>query len=250
MNTLVTIGSKQYSCDLSKPLDISIPIKENGSNPNCYYSPECAFKVIRAGSFVGSVEEGGAVNHKQVILTPHGNGTHTECYGHISAEQNATINRTLTRSHLLAELISIEPTITTEGDLVATFASFEKSLKSLPEAVIIRTLPNSTEKLSKNYSGANPPYLDWRIAEFLNDNGIRHLLVDLPSVDKEVDGGKLLAHRAFWGLPDRVRMDSTITELIFVDNNIENGLYLLDLQIINIELDASPSRPILFKLFE
>jgi kynurenine formamidase len=39
-------------------------------------------------------------------------------------------------------------------------------------------------------------------ALFLHESGIKHLLIDLPSVDKEKDEGKLLAHKAFWNVTD------------------------------------------------
>ena len=52
-------------------------------------------------------------------------------------------------------------------------------------------------------------------------------LVDLPSVDREVDGGRLEAHHAFWGLPDNPRHHCTITELVYVPSNAPDGMYLL-----------------------
>src|SRR5690606_17094599 len=103
--------------------------------------------------------------------------------------------------------------------------------------------PNDGHKLHTNYSGANPPYLDHAAVEYLVECGVEHLLLDLPSVDREEDGGKLLAHKAFWKYPDTVaagRQSCTITELIFVDAAIKDGLYLLNLQIASFELDVSP----------
>lgn len=34
--------------------------------------------------------------------------------------------------------------------------------------------------------------------EFIVQKGFKHILVDFPSVDREEDEGRLLAHRAFW----------------------------------------------------
>jgi hypothetical protein len=114
--------------------------------------------------------------------------------------------------------------------------------------LIIRTLPNNTSKLSKRYSGTNPIYLDAGAAEYIRECGIEHLLIDLPSIDKEEDGGALLAHRAFWDFPSAPRKNASITELIFVPNEIKDGIFLLNLQIAPIELDASPSRPVIYPL--
>ena len=124
-----------------------------------------------------------------------------------------------------------------------------------PEAVVIRTLPNLNEKLSKKYSNTNPPYLDENVATFLRESGVKHLLIDLPSVDKEKDEGKLLAHKAFWNvknvdiLNEDARLDATITELIYVKDEILDGSYLLNLQIASFENDASPSKPVLYEIY-
>ena len=76
----------------------------------------------------------------------------------------------------------------------------------------------------------------------------------MPSVDREEDEGKLLAHKAFWNvknvnnLNDDARLNCTITEMIFVEDTIQDGSYILNLQIASFENDASPSKPILFKI--
>jgi len=77
------------------------------------------------------------------------------------------------------------------------------------------------------------------------DQGIEHLLIDLPSIDPEVDGGALAAHRALWTEDGRHR---TITELIRVPTSLTDGLYLLNLQVAAFENDAAPSRPVVFAL--
>jgi kynurenine formamidase len=121
---------------------------------------------------------------------------------------------------------------------------------SQAKAIIIRTQPNDIDKEARNYSGTNPPYISDEAVAFLVYKGFEHLLIDLPSVDREEDGAKFLAHKAFWKYPGSVRKYSTITELIYVANEIEDGLYLLQLNVLNIETDASPSRPILYSLVE
>jgi hypothetical protein len=100
------------------------------------------------------------------------------------------------------------------------------------------------------YSGNNPTYLESALGEFLASQNVKHLLVDLPSVDREEDGGALATHHAFWQYPQNTRLDATISELIFVNNEIADGFYLLNLQIASFESDASPSKPVLYKLTE
>lgn len=236
--------------DLSKPIDISIPINEGESNPNCYWADDVKFNTISSGDFVGSVDQGGSVNYQSVTLTPHGNGTHTECYGHLTPD-GATINKQLRQFNFLSQLISVEPALNTEGDLVIEAKEVKQLLIKLPiQALIIRTLPNDVSKLNRQYSGTNPPYFSPELMQLLVDKGIKHLLVDLPSVDKEVDGGKLLAHKSFWGFSGDIRKEATITELIYVDNSIKDGSYLLNLQIPSLNMDAAPSKPIIYSIIK
>jgi kynurenine formamidase len=88
---------------------------------------------------------------------------------------------------------------------------------------------------------------------WLAEHGVRHLLIDLPSVDPEEDGGALAAHRAFWGLPlgstalaDARHAGASITELIQVPADCAEGSYMLNLSLAPMHGDAVPSRPILF----
>jgi kynurenine formamidase len=118
------------------------------------------------------------------------------------------------------------------------------------EAVVIRTLPNTKDKLNRQYAHSNPPFLSQAAAIYLKNKGIKHLLVDLPSVDKEKDDGQLLAHKAFWDVDGDVRMDATITELIYVPNSVSDGKYILNLLIAPFQNDASPSKPVLYKLHD
>jgi kynurenine formamidase len=99
------------------------------------------------------------------------------------------------------------------------------------------------------YSNTNPPYILQDAIVFLNEKGIEHLLIDMPSIDRENDEGKLLAHHAFWQYPNNTQFQKTITEFIYVPNEINDGTYILNLQIASFENDASPSKPILYKIF-
>lgn len=243
--------SRPWQADLSQPLDISIPLREGSANPNCYYAEPVKFETIEMGDFIGSVQRGGAVNYQKITLTPHGNGTHTESYGHLSADTHATLNTLLTTFHFVAALVTLHPIQNENGDAVITLESFHQKFNQAGvKALIIRTTPNDDRKLNRHYSGTNPPYLDPALTHYLVELGIEHLLLDLPSVDKEVDGGKLLAHKAFWQSGQATRKQATITELIYVPDTIPDGLYLLNLQIPSLEIDASPSKPVLYKLTE
>ena len=103
--------------------------------------------------------------------------------------------------------------------------------------------------MSKQYSNTNWPYLTEEATLFIRNQGVEHLLIDLPSVDKEKDEGKLLAHKAFWDYPDNPRLNATITEIVYADQSIQDGTYVLNLQIASFENDASPSKPVLYRIF-
>ncbi len=236
---------KEHIFDLHQPIDISISLHE-GKQLNCYFAPPFSTKAFEAGDFIGDIKKGGFLNYKNVFLNPHGNGTHTECYAHI-ADTELTINSTLTQFHLLAQLLTIEPQLTDNGDQIILKKHLEALLKNEMEAIIIRTIPNSEDKMLRDYNKTNPPYLDVEAARFLCNLGIKHLLIDLPSIDREQDGGKLAAHHAFWNYPESPRSDATITELIYVPDSVADGIYLLNLQIASFEMDAAPSKPVLFK---
>ena len=168
--------------------------------------------------------------------------------GHIAREVY-TINQSLREFHKPARLISVYPQRQENGDRVIIREQLEEpALSTEVDSLIIRTLPNDESKLRRVYSGNNPSYLHHEAVKFLVEAGVNHLLVDLPSVDREEDEGKLLAHRAFWRYPEQVRRHATITELIYVPDELPDGLYLLNLQIASLEIDASPSKPVLYQL--
>lgn len=242
---MIIANYKGHNFDLQQPIDISISLHE-GEQLNCYYAPPFRTEAFVAGDFIGDIKKGGLLNYKNVFLNPHGNGTHTECYGHI-ADTELTVNAALTKFHFLAQLITLVPQVAENNDLIILKKQLEGTFTNEIEAVIIRTLPNSNDKLTRNYNNTNPPYLDVEAAGFLCNSGIKHILIDLPSVDREEDGGKLAAHHAFWNYPDSPRKDATITELIYVPDTVPDGIYLLNLQIASFEMDASPSKPVLFK---
>ena len=247
MKISFTRANQSYSADLSKPIDLAIPLRDGLENPNCFWAPMPEFSPVQAGDFVGSTAEGGVVNFFNVRLNPHGNGTHTECVGHIASER-FVLGECLQEAHFLAKIVSLYPRRTDEGDRVLFRDQLEEVFAgNEAEALIIRTLPNDELKLRQNYSGTNPPYIHHEALEYLAQCGVQHLLLDLPSVDREEDGGQLLGHRAFWQYPQSTRVQATITEMIFVPNSVRDGLYLLNLQTISLDLDASPSKPVVFE---
>jgi arylformamidase len=249
---LLHLDSERY-IDTSKGLDISIPLSNDDQNPLAWYVDKPVFEPVRAEGFIGLVTEGSSTNFRNISFNPHGHGTHTECLGHITSEIYS-VNKKLKDSFLTAELITILPDKTwnekeQQFDEIISYNLLQEAITSSQvEAIVLRTSPNTLSKKHKNYSSTNPPYLDVACVELLNQKGVQHFLIDLPSVDRENDEGKLLFHHAFWQVPSNPQFHKTITEFIYVDDSIQDGLYLLNLQTAPIENDATPSRPVLFEI--
>lgn len=248
MQILIDYRGNQYQVELGTPMDISIPLVPGSDSPNCFWAPLFEVSPVKSGDWIGDVNQGGGVNFKNVKINPHGNGTHTECVGHISSEQ-ISINQVLKDFHYVAKVVSVYPQTMGNQDKMITLDQMRELLEGdVPPALILRTLPNDPEKKRRVYSGTNPPYIAPEAVKYLVDQGVKHFLIDLPSVDREEDEGKLLAHKAFWNYPEKIDTEKTISELIFVDNNIKDGIYLLNLQIASFELDVSPSKPVLYNM--
>lgn len=245
--------------------DLSIPLKFNGPQPN-------AFGVGSAmAEELGDTRDDSSVNFERYMLVPHCNGTHTECVGHITHER-ISVRNCLQDALMKAVLVSVEPELSTEeaysavesGDRLITRRVLENVLTQmprsgdLPRALIVRTLPNTSEKLVAAYGDDNiPPYFTNDAMRLMMELGFKHLLVDLPSIDRLFDGGQLSNHRIFWNvrpgsfkIDSNTRLGSTVTEMIYVPDDINDGEYLLNLQIAPFEADCAPSRPVLIEEME
>jgi len=245
MHATIQYKDREFNINLSKPLDISIPLRGDQTNVNAWYLDHPRIEPHREGDFVAKVSQGASINFNDIWFNPHAHGTHTECVGHITTEFHS-INKNLNAYFFAATLLTIAPE-KHKGDFVISKEQLEYVWgDGGSEAVVIRTLPNTKAKRSRQYSHTNPPYMLEEAAKFLRDSDVEHLLIDLPSVDKEKDDGELLAHKAFWNYHGELRKSATITELIYVPNRIPDGHYFLNLQVAPFVNDASPSRPVLF----
>jgi kynurenine formamidase len=271
------INGYELTIDASKPLSIAIPLQFNGAQPNAYGVEKAVSTPCKAGALVGDTRRGGSCNFEQYTLIPHCNGTHTESVGHITRER-ISVYEILRDAFILARLVSVFPekaadsgetyaVESDENDLLITRRAIEKAFDNFrfqisnfkssknPKALIVRTLPNDESKLTRTYLDEIPPFFSTEAILFLREIGINHLLVDTPSIDRIFDEGKLSNHRIFWNVgqgafevsPDSL-IHNTITELIYVPDEIADGDYLLNLQIAPFASDAAPSRPVLFAI--
>lgn len=239
---------EKFSFNLTQPIDISISMHSGFGQVNAWYAPPFRISPVKMGDFVGSTKLGGAVNFMNFQCNPHGNGTHTECVGHI-AKEDYFVNECIKEFFYLAELISVYPTLLENGDKVIDRYHVEAmtECRDAVKGLIIRTLPNDGEKKERQYTETNPPYITVDAMEYILDCGFDHIMVDMPSVDREKDEGKLACHHLFWDYPESPKTYRSITELIYVPDEVKDGIYLVQNQIVNIRMDAVPSRPMLYR---
>ncbi len=268
MEMRVTIAGREYRVELDAASSLAIPLDFDGPQPCFFGAPRASATPLRLPDFVGDTRAGGSCNVAELHLTPHCNGTHVETVGHIVSDP-VPLASVLGRGLFPARLISIAPVPAGDrgygpgpepGDRLIMCADIEWVLQKLPraelQALIVRTLPNGTGKQSRVYEdSALPPYFSTEAMAYLVDAGVEHLLVDLPSIDRMHDGGRLANHRLFWDVPASARTlegrtpsRKTVTELIFVPDAVPDGLFLVDIAAPAFQSDAAPCRPVVYPL--
>jgi arylformamidase len=260
----------RFAVDASAGLSLAIPLDPHGVQPAHFGAPAARAEPLEAGSFIGDTRAGGSCNCEAVTLVPHCNGTHTEGPGHVTRER-VSVHDCALRPLYFAALVSIagedagrtqESTAPTPrpGDRLITAQALAVALESVGaatiEALVVRTLPNTADKLARDWMQPPlPPYFTREAMALLVSRGVQHLLTDLPSVDRLLDDGRLTGHRVFFGLPpdssaasEVGRPGATITEMTYAPDTAPDGLYALSLQLACWVGDAAPSRPLLFPL--
>lgn len=247
----ITHRGRTFKVDFTKPIDLSLPLRA-GEGVRAWYTGPVTMDPVHDGGKVYAVDQGAPVNFRNVHFNPHGHGTHTESVGHISPEVHP-VGDVLKRFFFTAQVVSLRPESRRapdgKTDAVVTLEQLRNVVNERPsEALVVRTLPNDAQAASHQWSGTNPCYLQSTACAWLRSIGVKHLLLDLPSVDREEDGGVLAAHHAFWDFPATIDLERTITEMIHVPGSAADGDYLLELQLPHFINDAAPSRPVLYAL--
>lgn len=250
----MTLNGCSFRVNLAKVLDIAIPVRFDDAQICAFDGPAAQRRDYESGSFIGNVARGGSCNCEIYSFSPHLNGTHTECVGHIS-ETPVHIGDVLKDTMIPAHLITVTPAAH-GSDLLIERQMLETALqgdRDFSGALIIRTNPNGPDKISRDYSTQMPPYFSAEAMNFIARRNFAHLLVDMPSVDRLDDGGRLENHRIFWGIAlGQTHIDNpspkTITELAYIPDEIADGLYFLNLQVAAFDGDAAPSHPVLYEV--
>lgn len=269
MNALIALAEGEVRVDLARPVSLALSLDFDGPQPRHFGAPRATAHPFEAPGFSGTVASGASCNCEVITIIPHCQGTHTECVGHLTRE-TLDAHRVVPAGLVPAVLLSVasasaaacgestDPT-PAAADLLVSARAIETAWPAAapfaPRALVIRTLPNTSDKAARDYTLASPPYLSRQAAQLLVSRGIVHLVVDVPSLDRTHDQGRLTAHRIFFGLPPgsaqlsaAARPDATVTEFAFVPDQLPDGAYLLQLQVPALAGDAVPSRPLLYPL--
>lgn len=296
----VEIGGRKWTVQCDKPdFDLCVPVRpyaDQNTVPDSFFLPKSDCEPTKVGYWVGSVDQGASVNVPTVHLCVHGSGTHTECIGHITAGDINLGDLDAVPPFLPATVLSVRTERlgdsgetydipkASKDDVVVTKRAVQEALartlgasldsgfefedvrdSTFVEAVVLRVAGFEAEQIKPghSYSGKGFPFLTTDAIDFLcKDLGMKHLLINLPSVDREDDDGALLNHRAVFRFPagteapdiESLRAGNgklplfTVTEHCAIPQSAAEGRVLLSLQVSPIQLDAAPSRPLLFYL--
>ena len=235
------------------PIDLSVPVNPHSGLPRAWYKGPATAEPVRSDGWTGSVAEGGKVNFRDITFNPHAHGTHTETREHIR-DAFRPIDA-LARSGglpflmpaVLVDALPHQHPSEQGDDWIVSLDTLASTIEDIqrwaPTAILLRC---TTGDVHRDWSNSNPPHLEAGFAERLVDLGIEHLLIDLPSVDREIDGGVLRAHNAFFGSDPTTRPNATISELLCIPQGACAGLGLLAMQVSPFVNDAAPSRPVWF----
>jgi arylformamidase len=274
MQAELNFGGQKVRVALDRGVSLAIPVEFTGNGPRHFGAPPPQAMPWSVPGFSGSVATGASCNCSTLSLIPHCQMTHTESVAHLTRETGDAW-RVVPRGLLPAVVVSVSPeparetaestdpqpwgtdVLITQRRLRAAWPMAGAGKKTMiePVAAIIRTLPNDAAKRSRDYTDIVPPYLTREAMQWLVEKRIEHLVVDLPSVDRTHDEGRLVGHRLFFGLPpgssargDAARSRATITELAFIPDEVADGPCMLSLAVPALGGDAVPCQPIVYPI--
>ena len=282
MRVTIKLLTASYQVNISEPLSLAIPVEfisnsksQAAQQPNHFSANFATSNPMQAGGFIGDTSQGGSCNVNELTINPHCNGTHTETMAHI-CDANHELSKTIADINpaplMPCVVVSVSPTQVNEiseisdrytpalatGDQLITRSALERLITSYSDeqcqCLVVRTLPNHKAKCSQVYTQDNQPAFFSREAIlYLNERGVAHLLLDLPSLDRLHDEGLLTCHHLFWQVEEGKHqannnslVNKTITEMAFIDNQISDGFYFINLQIPAFINDAAPSKPVIY----
>ena len=271
------VGLAAARVELGSAVSLARRLGFDGRDPRHFGAPPPRRGPLVLPGFGGQVARGASCNCDTIELVAHCHGTHTESVAHLVEEPHDVCD-VAPLAPLPALLLSIAPCaaagsgedsdpLPRPGDRLLTRAALRAawpaSLPFAPQALVLRTLASVAAGAVADVAAAPAgedadaaaPYLSRQFAAELVERGIEHLVVELPSIDRGHDEGRLCAHRVFFGLPPRAtrlaearRRQCTVTEFAAIPASLADGPCALQLALPRIAGDAVPSRPLHFRL--
>ena len=274
----ISLLNRDYLVNTDFAWSLAIPVdfgtaSNQPSQPNHFGADAAIRKPMQVNGFIGDTDQIGSCNVNELTINPHCNGTHTETIAHIcdfAGELSVKIDAISLPPLMPCVVVSITPesvdgSITDEytpelepDDQIISRTALRQALAAYDDqqlqCLVVRTLPNDRSKCFRVYNNDNqPPFLSRDAVLYLNERGIEHLVLDLPSLDRLHDDGLLTCHHLFWHVTEGAHQASphsllhkTITEMAYIANEVDDGFYFISLQIPAFINDAAPSRPVLY----
>ena len=274
----IELLNRRYQINTDSSWSLAIPLDFGSSGneprqPNHFGANPAASHPMQANGFIGDTEQGGSCNVNELNINPHCNGTHTETLAHIcdySAELSLKIDAIDPLPLMPCVVISITPEVVSEtitddytpaldkNDQIISLSALKMALDGFGDdqlqCLVVRTLPNDQQKWNQTYDKEHqPPFFSRDATLYLNQRGVEHLVLDIPSLDRLHDDGLLTCHHLFWQVTENTHqagpnslIHKTITEMAYIAAEIEDGFYFVNLQTPAFINDAAPSRPVLY----
>lgn len=258
----LSLNSKIFSFQLGKPVSVSRPILID-KHTHAFNLPDVLSRPFKYENiFIGDVLQGGSCNVDILSFCPH-NLTHVETSDHILNQKSAyaSINK-VPVNHLqgLVYVIDLTKKLNPDTKLIQ-LKHIEDELAKISYPITAIALKTFASELSPEYdfTGKNFLALSKEVSEYIShcsfaSQKITTLLLDLPSTDQENDGGKLLAHRAFFEIPDKGfefldTKKKVIAELTYL-NEIKQNYYYFIMTPAKIQTNAIITDILFYPLFE
>ena len=230
----------EISFQLGQPISVSRTIKFNkhSSAFNLPHATSTPFNYKNV--FIGDVLQGGSCNVDVLSFCPH-NLTHVETSDHILNQTPAYASiSTIPQHHLQGLLFAID--LRKKLDAKTKFIKPEHikaELESVQYPINALALITHASDLSADFNFTGKDFLALHkdtlklISDFsCKGRKVTSLILDLPSTDPEDDGGKLLAHRSFFEIPETGieftdHKKKVIAELAYFTDVVQNYYYFI-----------------------
>lgn len=213
-----------------------------------FYLPNFQVAPVQLDGFIGDTDRGGSCNVNQISFTPH-NLTHIETAAHIIKSGPTVKDIPIQTMHGICQVIDLSDAEFPDNYIHPDHIKSQLLDHSI-QILAIKT-PASIIPADHDFSGTDPLSLHPTTGKYLSEHhpDIKLLIVDLPSVDQEDDGGKLLAHRYFLEIEgNSTSKRKAIIELAYFSEIKSSGRYYAIITPARVDLDAMITDVVLFDL--